>query len=566
MLKELSIKNFAIIDDLRIRFSDGLTIFSGETGAGKSIIINAINLLLGGRASAKLIRTGARSAELEALFWFKDSRSVANALQAHGHEASDELLIRRTISANDRHRIYINERLATIGLLNTLTQNLASISGQHAHQGLLKEEQQLLLLDRFGELMPLREKVRRCFHEMLPLIDALDRLTRRQQRQHEHVELLSFQKNEIRQAAVTPGEDKTLEQERSRLKNSESLSLTVHDTIAQLYSCDGAVVERLTELKKNIEKAAGLDSQLTAVSKSLADASFLLEDIVTALRNYFKTIRIDPARLEDVEARMDILQRLKRKYGGSLESVLEHLAAIEEELFTTENVAAEIKNTTRTLEALHERLAALAAELASERKATAKQMATRVEKELASLKMDHTRFSLTFRPIPKDNAASRYLSVGNSGIAETGTERICFMIAPNVGEAPKPLADIASGGELSRVVLALKAILARIASVETVVFDEVDAGIGGGVAEVVGKKLLALAAYHQIICITHLPQIAKFGDHHYRISKHISGGRTRTTIQPLDDNERLTEMARMLGGVKMTRAVLDHASEMLREK
>ncbi len=566
MLKELSIRNFAIIDDLFIRFSDGLTILSGETGAGKSIIINAVNLLLGARASSKLIRTGSQTAELEALFLCDPKSRVCRALEKHGFTAGEALLIKRTIAKNDLNRIYINGSIATIQLLNELTENLASISGQHAHQGLLKEDQQLLLLDQFGGLLPLRSKVHTTYHEILPLIESLDKLHRKQNRQAEQKELFAFQRREIQDAAIIPDEDAHLETERSRLKNAEALFQIVSQTIDALYTSQGAVMERLIETKKNVEKAAQIDPGLVKTAENLSDAAFALEDTVTELRAYQKTIRFDDARLEEVEARLDLIQKLKRKYGGSLDAVFAYLASIENEIADIENLSEKIDHTTSQLEKLHKRLAELATDLSAKRKKAAATFSREVERELADLKMSHTRFELMFRCVAKNPAASPYLCAGDHLVAESGLDRLTFLIAPNVGEALKPLSAIASGGELSRIVLALKAILAKMDSVETVVFDEVDAGIGGGVAEVVGKKLLLLAGTHQIICITHLPQIAKFGDHHYKISKKVVNKRTRTAILPLDKKDRVAEIARMLGGEKITRATLEHASELLENR
>lgn len=563
MLKELSIKNFAIIDDLNICFSDGLTILSGETGAGKSIIINAVNLLLGARASTKLIRTGAKTAELEALFHFKPNSPMMKTFQKHGYDASDELLIKRTISSNDRHRIHINGRLATMQLLNLITENLASISGQHAHQGLLQEEQQLLILDQFGGLVPLRNQIYRCFHETLPMIESLEKLSDLSNRQTEHIALLKFQQKEISEASIRPGEDHDLEQEKNRLKNAETLYQIVYSSIEELYSSQGALVERVMELKKSLETAGLIDSELSGTSKRLAEASFLLEDIVEELRHYLKTIQIDEKRLEQVETRIDSLQKLKRKYGGSLKSISAYLQSIERELSDVENISEKINQAVDKLEKQHQKLSKLVLELTSKRKETSKKFTRKVENELATLKMAQTKFQISFRKIPKDNHTNPYLTINAATISDSGIDRTTFMIAPNVGENLKPFSSIASGGELSRVVLALKAILAQTESVETIIFDEVDAGIGGSVAEVVGKKLSSLARYHQIICITHLPQIAKFGDHHYRISKHIIKGRTTTAINPLNKKDRIKEIARMLGGVKITQATIDHASELL---
>jgi DNA repair protein RecN (Recombination protein N) len=563
MLRELSIRNFAIIDDLQISFSEGLAILSGETGAGKSIIINAVNLLLGSRATVKLIRTGYETAELEALFQIKKQSPIAKIMKDNGYNPEEGLLIRRIISRKDRHRIYINGRFTTIGILNLITENLGSISGQHAHQGLLKEDQQLAIIDQFGGLTAVREKVSRCFHEIVPLIRKLNGLKHKRDRQAEHIQLLEFQQKEIRQASVTLGEDTALEQERTRLKNSEALFEAVQGSIEMLYDSQGAAVEDLLAVKKDLERASTIDPLLGPKAERIAEAAFHLEDVADELRTYLKNIQMDESRLDTVEARLDILVKLKRKYGGSLEAVLLRLESIDHELSKMGNLSEDIADTEEKLFELHGKLTELAHKLSRDRKETAKTLAQKVEKELTSLKMPHTKFKISFRTLPADEDAAPYLTIEEQTVFETGIDQATFRIAPNVGEPLKPLPSIVSGGELSRVVLALKAILAETEAVETIVFDEVDAGIGGSVAEVVGKKLSSLARHHQVICITHLPQIAKFGDHHFRISKRVSDGRTSTTIKRLSETERVKEIARMLGGEKITRATLDHAHEML---
>lgn len=563
MLRELSIRNFAIIDDLQISFSEGLAILSGETGAGKSIIINAVNLLLGSRATAKLIRTGYETAELEALFQIKKQSPIAKIMKDNGYNPEEGLLIRRIISRKDRHRIYINGRLTTIGILNLITENLASISGQHAHQGLLKEDQQLTIIDQFGGLTAVREKVSMCFHEIVPLIRKLNGLKHKRDRQAEHIQLLEFQQKEIRQASVTLGEDTALEQERTRLKNSEALFQAVQGSIEMLYDSQGAAVEALLAVKKDLDKASTIDPLLAPKAERIAEAAFHLEDVADELRTYLKNIQMDESFLDTVEARLDTLVKLKRKYGGSLETVLSRLESIDHELSEMGNLSEDIAATEKKLFELHGKLTELTHKLSMDRKKTAKTLAQKVEKELTSLKMPHTKFKISFRTMPADENADPYLTIEEQTVFETGIDQATFRIAPNVGEPLKPLSSIVSGGELSRVVLALKAILAETEAVETVVFDEVDAGIGGSVAEVVGKKLSSLARHHQVICITHLPQIAKFGDHHFRISKRVSDGRTSTTIKQLSETERVKEIARMLGGEKITQATLDHAHEML---
>ncbi len=563
MLQELSIRNFAIIEDLSIRFDSGLTILSGETGAGKSIIINAVNLLLGSRASASLIRTGAESAELEALFDIVDGSRVAEVMAGLGYDPMEGLLVRRIITRKDRHRIYVNGRLATMQVLTAITVNLASISGQHAHQGLLKEDEHLYILDQFGALLDLREQYGQCYHRLVPLIHKQQKLVQQQERQGEQIELLRFQFKEIDDFGLQIGEDEILERDRLRLKNGERLFQTVQQCVNALYSNDGAVVEQLGHFSKDLAKAGEIDAKLAPRADEMAALAFGVEDLVIQLRDYLSRLDLDSQELETVEERLDSLNKLKRKYGGSVEAIQAYQADIGRQLDEIENIDGAIEQVQVELATEHKQLCRHARELSDQRRQSARQLARHVEQELAVLKMSETRFAVELLPLPADREASPYLSDKGQGFSETGMERAAFLLAPNVGEAIKPLASVASGGELSRVVLALKAILAQNDSVETVVFDEVDAGIGGGVAEVVGKKLAALARHHQILCITHLPQIAKYGDHHFRIVKAVSKGRTHTTIAPLSADKRIEEIARMLGGEEITATTLDHARELL---
>lgn len=563
MLRELSIRNFAIIDDLKICLSPGLTILSGETGAGKSIIINAVNLLLGSRASGKLIRTGTESAELEALFEIRPGSDMAAVIDQYGYGPTEELLVRRVISRSGQNRVHINGKLATMQILGELTQRQASISGQHAHQGLLKEDEHLNILDRFANLIPLRQEVHELYHQLIPLTRKLQELENKKQRQAERIELLRYQQQEIRSAAIEPGEDEQLEQELHRLKNAEALYTIVRESADALYSQRGAAVERLTEICRSLKKAADIDAALSAPAEEIGAASYHLEDIARELESYLGSVQIDENRLEAVEERLDALRKLKRKYGTTLEGVLTRAEAIDRELAQEGSLSSQIDDVREKIETLRRQLVDAAETLSQCRADASSELSRQVESELASLKMEKTKFEAAVAPISAGQSAGHLLTAGGRLLSETGMDRVYFQIAPNVGEEMKPLASIASGGELSRVVLALMAILSGSGSVETVVFDEVDAGIGGSVAETVGKKLAELARTHQVLCITHLPQIARFGEYHFRISKHVQAGRTVTRISALDRNERVEEIARMLGGEQITETTLKHASELI---
>ncbi|MDX2451867.1 DNA repair protein RecN [Desulfosarcina sp.] len=563
MLKELLIKNFAIIDDLNIRFDGGLTILSGETGAGKSIIINAVNLLLGSRVNARMIRDGYETAELSAFFDVPEGSTAAAIMAENGYDPQDGLLVRRIISGNDRHRIYINDRMATMQMLTSITADLASISGQHVHQGLIREETHLTILDRFGGLSPRVRQVSDLHGKIVTLVQALQVLEEKKKNQDKQMDLLRYQAAEIANADIMPGEDESLEKERLRLKHAESLHHSVFSAIETLHGADGAILEQLGEVRKNLEKAADIDDGLAAGVRSLSDHLFGLEDVTDSLRAYLGSLDTEADRLESVETRLDLINKLKRKYGGSLETLFQKRDAIEVELAATTVTDDDIQRSETQLNDYYDQVSRLARSLSEERTQVASDFAESVEKELEGLKMAGTRFGVSLSPLPCSKPASPWLRVDDNLLSATGIDQAAFMIAPNVGESLKPLASIASGGELSRVVLALKAILAETDAVGTVIFDEVDAGIGGAVADVVGKKLEALSKKHQLICITHLPQIARFGDQHYYIEKQVKNGRTATTIRPMDQEDRIKEIARMLGGEIVTRTALEHARTLM---
>ncbi|MDY6988852.1 MAG: DNA repair protein RecN [Thermodesulfobacteriota bacterium] len=564
MLRELSIRNFAIIDDLSISFERGLTMLTGETGAGKSIIINAVNLILGSRASPELIRTSEETAELEALFEVPSESAAARTARQRGVDVSAGLLVRRTIQRNGRNKIYINGRLATSQILSSINLHLASVAGQHAHQNLLNPDYHLLVLDQSAGLVALRGEVGGCYHDVLPLIKRLATLRRKLAGQSEYRELLEFQHKEIEQADIKPWEDQEVEQELQRLKHAERLYETVGMCVDRLYGGEGALIETLIATGKELEVLSKIDHALLSLKERMDTVSYELEDVAQELQNYLQGIVFDSERLEATESRLDTLQRLKRKYGGSLDSVMKQGREIKEELRRVSSLPEEIVETEARLGGLYDRLTGLCQKLSEKRKEAATHFAGKVQKEMVGLGMPKARFEVRFKGVPFDENQDPHLVLGASGIEATGMDRIEFLMAPNVGEDLRPLAQIASGGELSRMILALKAILATKESVETLIFDEVDAGIGGSVAEMVGKKLASLAEFHQVLCITHLPQIAQFGTHHFKIQKGVHGGRTRTTMTLLEGEARVKEMARMLAGVEITAKAMAHAREMIK--
>jgi DNA repair protein RecN (Recombination protein N) len=413
-------------------------------------------------------------------------------------------------------------------------------------------------------LTALRNEVKGCYEEMLPWIKKLTALQRKLSEQSEYLELLEFQSKEIEQAAIKPQEDEAVEQEVQRLRHAERLYETIGMCVDRLYGGEGALVETLISTGRALEELSQIDPALRGVKNRVETVSYELEDLAQELQKYHQGIVFDGELLEATESRLDTLQRLKRKYGGSLDAVVEYGKETKEELRRVSSLPEEMSETEATLEALYVKLTSLCQKLSEKRKEAATHFTEKVQTEMAYLGMPKAHFAVRFENVPFDEKTDPRLISGQSGIEATGIDRVAFLMAPNVGEDLRPLAQIASGGELSRMILALKAILATRESVETLIFDEVDAGIGGGVAEMVGKKLASLGAFHQVLCITHLPQIARFGTDHFKIQKGVYKGRTRTTITRLEGEARVKEMARMLAGVKITAEAMAHAREMVK--
>lgn len=566
MLSELAIKKFAIIEDIRICFQQGLSVLTGETGAGKSIIIQAVNLLLGSRASADLVRTGEETAELEACFDITPGSEPAQLLADQGMTTDDTLIIRRLITRSGKSRVFINSRQSTLEFLKQLTRNLAGISSQHAHQGLLREENHLDILDEFAGTMTLRREVTGLYKAILPLNTRINALEEEKIRQEAQKELIQFQVDEIQAAAIQPEEDLVLEKQKEKLSNAAKIFEAVNGTVHAVYDKEGAVIEQLSSLAAGIHRFGSADQILGRTADRLNAIVLDLQDVVDSLRDYSLEIDLDPESLDAVDRRLDLISRLKRKYGGSLDALLETYESLQQQLDQTLGMDRQIRDLMDQKKDLEDRIRQKALDLSKKRKQAGTRLAELACAELAALEMGKARFQVDISHESSDrNQDIRTLN--GHRISATGMDKVCFMLSPNPGEAPRPLAKIASGGELSRIVLALKAVLSRTQSFETLIFDEVDAGIGGATSEKVGLKLAALADQHQVICITHLAQIAKYGLHQFRISKQVVNGRTCTDIVPLASlEERVEEIARMMGGEKITDATRIHARELLTQK
>ena len=561
MLVRLCISNFAIISHLEIGFYPGLNILSGETGAGKSIVINAVNLLLGARASSELIRKGASEARVEGLFRVPPSSSIKHILEQMDVPFEGEIVIKRMVSKKGRNRITINGSIATLNMLAQLGPRLISISGQHANQALLSPENHLYLLDDFGGLTTQRQILAQGVRQFARLNNEIRALKEEISRAQERQELARFQAEEIDRAAIRPGEDRDLEEERRRIKFAEQLFKSATDGYILLYDDDEAVISRISRCLRDLERAAEIDSKLSDAVDSLKVAKAEIEEAAYSLRDYIDNTQHDPARLEQIEDRIYLLNQLKRKYGPSLEDVLAYREGLSSTIQDVVHNKALLEEKEKALDQIKGDIISKALRLSALRREIARKLEIAVEEELKHLHMKGTSFRVYFGgPSGHDEAMSTFPV---DLIREEGVDEIEFMISPNEGEPLRPLAKIASGGELSRIVLALKSILARVASVETVIFDEVDSGISGATADVVGDKLLGLSKKHQVLCITHLPQIASKGQAHFLVKKKVQDGRTQTTILELDRRGKVMEIARLLGGKEITQKAISRAEEMV---
>jgi len=559
MLVQLSISNFAIIKHIEIGFEPGLNIMSGETGAGKSIIINAMNLILGGRASTDLIRSKCSQAKVEALFNFPERGEMKKALDSLGIPFDGDLVIRRTIYREGRNKIFINGSIATLQILSRLGGLLISISGQHEHQSLLKPDNHLALLDDFSGLGEEKAKLAGLVGRYESIRGEISVVSKRIREIRERQELTTFQMDEIEKANIVTGEDELLIKEKKRLQHAEELFEIVSEGYQDLYEKGNSVLSSLSQCIKRIEKGVNIDERLGPIRDTALDIQAKLEDSAFFLRDFQAQIMADPSRLEEVEERIHILNMLKRKYGPALEDVIEFGNRLSSTVEDLESKREKLRELEGKRDGVASDMMAKATRLSKKRKAAAVLLEKDVEKELAKLGMAETRFQVRFfedgGSLPQEKKAEM--------LRADGFDAVEFMISPNVGEELRSLSKTASGGELSRFMLAMKTILARTASIETVIFDEVDSGIGGATAEVVGEKLMSLSRYHQILCITHLPQIACKGPTHLLVQKEIIDGRTEAHISELDSRRRVREIARLLGGKEVTARALAHAKEML---
>lgn len=556
MLTELRIANFAIIDQLNLECARGLHILTGETGAGKSIIIDAIALLVGGRADESLIRAEAEEAVLEAAIALPAASPLTARLREEGvlGDGDTELIVRRVLSRSGRHKLYLNGSLTPLRTLQSLAGTLIDIHGQHEQQSLLSAQSQLNALDAFGHLKEARESYRHGYEQwrarQREREDMATLLSERSQRE----DLLRFQFKELQEADIKAGEEAALQAERNRLAHAHRLNELSQGGYDALYGAEQSVLGSLGNVRDSIKELAAIDAQGDEWAALCDGATAQLRELAHHLRKYHDGLDQDPARLAQVEERLDRIQRLKKKYGGTEETMLAKWEHLQREIDTLETGGTRLGEMDRRLVEARQQTDKLAERLTRERAKAAKKLEAAVMGELAALRMDRTRFAVT---VETDRT--------EAGLGPSGRDRIEYQFSANEGEPLQPLARVASGGELSRVMLAMKTVLAEADEVPIVIFDEIDAGVGGGVAAVMGKRLRALAKRRQVFCITHLPQIASYADVHYVIEKSVSKKRTVTQARKLGQADRQEEIARMLGGLAVTTAARKTAAEMIGE-
>jgi DNA repair protein RecN (Recombination protein N) len=549
VIAELAVENYAVIERVRVRFHRGLNLLTGETGSGKSIVVDALGLLFGGRASSEMIRAGADRARVSGIFEVTSSPSLTKLLDAAGIEIEDnEVLVEREILANGKSRAFVASRPVTGALLRELAPHLGDIHGQHDQQQLFKSDAQREMLDSFAGA---DDAIARRYERWRLATTELEELDRTAQEKLRLADLWSFQRNEIETVSPLPNEDAKLENERRILRNVVKLEESANAAYAALYDAEESATARLQIVLKKLDELARIDEGIAIIAATLKPAVFAVEEAADALRHYLGKLEADPGRLDEVESRMAALEKLKRKYGTTIDEVLAFLEDVRRELNAVETSSERQTVLRKEVAELAAAYETAAKKLTAMRTSAAKRLSKAVEAELASLAMERTKIEIRVAPAPW---------------SEHGADSIEFLMSANAGEEPKPLDRIASGGELSRVALALKSCASRPGkgTPRTLVFDEVDAGVGGSAAEAVGRRLKKLSTTSQILCVTHLPQIAGFADHHYYVEKHEERGRTLATIVELSPSQRTKEIGRMLSGERVTAEALKHAEQLIK--
>jgi DNA repair protein RecN (Recombination protein N) len=554
MLTELTITDFAIIDRLHLELAAGFVVFTGETGAGKSIIIDAVDLLLGGRAEAAQVRAGAELARVEGVFALDDDTRPAVEAVLTREELQDdgppsEVTLAREVRREGRSICRVNGRAVSLAILKEVGQGLVDVHGQSDHLSLLRPREHIFMLDRFADLDAEREQLAGVVRELNAVRRELDGLQRGEREMAQRLDMLTYQINEIAAARLKSGEDKALLEERTRLANAEKLAALTDEALQAL--SDGtdetpSAADLLGEAGRTLASLAKIDPTLAAQRDQAQALSEQYRELARELAAYRETIEFNPKRLNDVEERLELIKALQRKYGATIEDVLAFAVKAEASRDGLTHAGERSAELQEAKESLLRRLGQLGAKLSEARRAAGERLARALEAELSDLRMEWARFAVDAQWV--DEADGAFVNGGRVAFDLTGLDRVEFLVAPNVGEGLKPLAKIASGGETSRLMLALKGVLARADRTPTLIFDEIDQGIGGRVGGVVGRKLWGLARTHQVLCITHLPQLAGFGDQHFKVEKVLAGDRTVTRVEALSPQTRAAELALMLGG------------------
>lgn len=553
MLVELGIKNFAIISSLRLQFHDGMTALTGETGAGKSIIIDAMGLLCGSRGSTDYIRQGSNKCSLEGLFEVPTDSQFTELLHELGIETEDELLIvQRDISQSGKNICRVNGRTLTLSNLRRIGAFLVDIQGQNEHQELLQPERHLHLLDQFGgkKFQELLAKYRQAFEKFQHLKQQMRKIQANEQSYVQRMDMLRFQQDEIANANLLPNEEEELTEERAKLGNYQKIVDSLAHSYALLTNDEGNSLDGIGASLTSMQDIAHLDSEYETVSENLQSAFYLLQEAAGDISRQFDSLSFDEGRLEEVNQRLELIHQLKRKYGQTVSEVLAYYEEITKELTESAYTEGQLEQLAKEVSAQEEVASHFAEQLHQERKKIAYKLSLAIVTELKELYMEHSQFEVRFMNSKKI-------------LQEDGFDEVEFYLTTNPGEPLKPLVKVASGGELSRMLLALKTIFSQNQGITSIVFDEVDTGVSGRVAQAIAEKIAKIAANSQVLCITHLPQVAAIADYQYYIKKEINQGRTQTIVSELEPQNRVYEIARMLAGSEVTELTMEHAKELL---
>jgi len=567
MLTKLTIKDYALIADLEVEFGEGLNIITGETGAGKSIIIGALNLLLGERASIDLIRRGARKAIVEAVFNISSNSKAIRLLEDNDFDVYDELTLRREITQKGTNRNFVNDTPASLNFLKEIGFLLVDIHGQHEHQSLLRTSAHLELLDEFGDYSELLKSFNSKYLEFKNRLDELNNLRKKEELLKEKKELYEFQIREIDAVSPEADEDVEIEKKLALLENSEKM-IEISDKIFQeLYEYDGSVTDKLGALINDFDYLAKIDDSLSSNRDEFYSALEMLNDVARFIASYRDNIEHDPEKLESLRSRIGELNLLKKKYGGTLQKVLEYREKIGKEYEVANNYRSRIEELSAKIESIRKELGEFSYHLSEKRKFTANKLKTEIENVLANLGITNANFLVDFNLKEANEQEENYIYYAgrNVKVFKHGVDVVEFLISTNIGEEPKPLARVASGGEISRIMLALKSCLAKSEKLPIMIFDEIDSGVSGRIALKVGKALKELSAYHQIIAITHLPQIAALSDVHFQVKKIEKDKRVNTFVKKLNEEEKIIEVAKLLSGNEVSTTALKTARELIEQ-